>query len=162
MSAVIGSRSVVFGVPSARIAGRTGRVTMGANRRVSGAYCPVPTTCPGVVIVRRTTVRLLVRRTGFRPRRRSGCVDPFVGGGTEMMAVGVPSFGVVASQPPEDLASAGRSIVPARVVLENFGLECVGNEFSAHVFSDVPPGHPPRAAVDHLGQVQIPPVARVR
>ena len=52
-----------------------------------------------------------------------------------MATVGVPSFGVVASQPPEDLAAAGRRIVPARVVLENFAFEGRVERFGERVVS---------------------------
>jgi hypothetical protein len=41
--------------------------------------------------------------------------------------VGVPSFGVVADQPPEDLAAARRFVRPGRVVLQDFAFEGVNH-----------------------------------
>ena len=41
-----------------------------------------------------------------------------------MTAVGVAPFGVVAGQPSEDLAAAGRLVGPAATVLQNFAFEC--------------------------------------
>ena len=55
--------------------------------------------------------------------QRSGCVDPFKGDGAEIAAVGVAAFGVVAGQPPEDLAAAAGRITPAATVLEDFAFE---------------------------------------
>lgn len=40
-----------------------------------------------------------------------------------MTAAGVTSFGVVAGQPSEDLAAAGRRVRPVAAVLEDFAFE---------------------------------------
>ena len=40
-----------------------------------------------------------------------------------MTAAGVTSFGVVAGQPSEDLAAAGRRVRPVAAVLEDFAFD---------------------------------------
>jgi hypothetical protein len=67
--------------------------------------------------------------------QRSGCVDPFKGDGAEIAAVGVAAFGVVAGQPPEDLAAAAGRITPAATVLEDFAFEGGVERFAQRIVS---------------------------
>jgi len=53
----------------------------------------------------------------------SGYVGLFVGGGTEVAAVGVATFGVVAGQPAEHLAATGSGVIPVAVVLKDLAFE---------------------------------------
>ena len=65
----------------------------------------------------------------------AGVLGPFVGGGAEIAAVGVASFGVVAGQPAEDLAAAGGCVGPAAAVLEDFAFEGGVERFGQRVVS---------------------------
>ena len=104
-------------------AGATGSATFGkATKRIVYRSCSwpgVPSSMSRVVVGGRHALAGLSQPRALTPGSGhgicgyaasgsvAGVLVPFVGGGAEMAAVGVPSFGVVAGQPSEDLAAAG-------------------------------------------------------